>query len=47
MLKPMTPSMGGDERSVTEHFPNLVIVLNKVTIDIYLRYNNTYFSFKG
>merc|ERR1719206_1100902 len=29
MLKPMTPSMGGDERSVTEHFPHLVIVQNK------------------
>ena len=39
MLKPMTPSMGGDERSVTEHFPHLVIVQNKVTTAIYLRYN--------
>jgi len=29
MLKPLTPSMGGDERGVTEHFPNLVIVQNK------------------
>ena len=30
MLKPLTPSMGGDERGVTEHFPHLVIVQNKV-----------------
>ena len=42
MLKPMTPSMGGDERSVTEHFPHLVIVQNKVTTAIYLR-SNTFF----
>ena len=30
MLKPLTPSMGGDERGVAEHFPHLVIVQNKV-----------------
>jgi len=29
MLKPLTPSMGGDERGLTEHFPHLVIVQNK------------------
>merc|ERR1712181_167091 len=29
MLKPLSPSMGGDERGVTEHFPHLVIVQNK------------------
>ena len=46
ILKPMTPSMGGDERSVTEHFPHLVIVQNKVIIAIYIGYN-TYFLNKG
>ena len=34
MLKPLTPSMGGDERGVTEHFPHLVIVQNKVRVTL-------------